>query len=75
MHFDGVTGVAGLFPVSYPMLTLSFKFFLKKNKKGWIPPQPPAVSCNTLILFSPIDNHSHLVFILHYESRNPLILH
>ena len=60
--FDGVTGVAPRF-WGYQTLTLIFKKIFKKNdKKGTLPPSPPAGSCKSLFLFNPNDNDSYLLF-------------
>ena len=60
--FDGVTGVSPRF-WGYQTLTLIFKKIFKKNdKKGTLPPSPPAGSCKSLFLFNPNDNDSHLLF-------------
>ena len=46
-NFDGVTGVAGSFSMlPHPCLRY-FLNFLKKIKKGWIPPSPPAGKCTS----------------------------
>jgi hypothetical protein len=70
-----VTGVAGLFPAYLPLLTFYFFLFLKKSKKGTLPPLPPAGSSNPLILFNPNDNHYHLKIYHIVKAYNPLILH
>jgi hypothetical protein len=47
-----------------PRLRYFLKNFKKKDKKGTLPPSPPAGCSNLLILFNANDNDSYLLFTI-----------